>query len=75
MTVYSDLVRYRELFALFARHRSELSRVTFWGVYDGNTWLNDWPVQGRTNHPMLWDRQLQPKPALRAVIGALTETR
>jgi endo-1,4-beta-xylanase len=40
-------------------------------VYDGHTWLNDWPVRGRTNHPMLWDRQLQPKPAINAVIEAL----
>jgi endo-1,4-beta-xylanase len=68
--------RYRELFKVLARHRDrgELTRVTFWGVYDGNSWLNDWPVRGRTNYPMLWDRQLQPKPALSAVIEALQES-
>lgn len=63
--------RYRELFKVFGRHRGVVSRVTFWGVHDGNTWLNEWPVKGRSNHPMLWDRQLQPKPALDAVIQAL----
>jgi endo-1,4-beta-xylanase len=65
--------RYREIFRVLAKYRDAgvLTRVTFWGVYDGNTWLNDWPVRGRTNHPMLWDRQLQPKPALGTVIEAL----
>ena len=65
--------RYGDLFAVFVKHRDagHLTRVTFWGVYDGHTWLNNWPVRGRTNHPMLWDRQLLPKPAFDAVIGAL----
>jgi endo-1,4-beta-xylanase len=63
--------RYAELFKVFAKHPGELTRVTLWGVSDGNTWLNNWPVRGRTNHPMLWDRQLRPKPALAAVIQSL----
>ena len=64
--------RYGELFKVFAKHRgTSLTRVTFWGFYDGGTWLDNWPVRGRTNHPLLWDRQLQPKPALNAVIEAL----
>ena len=63
--------RYAELFKVFANHRGELTRVTLWGVSDANTWLNNWPVRGRTNHPMLWDRQLRPKPALAAVIQSL----
>jgi endo-1,4-beta-xylanase len=45
--------------------------VTFWGVHDGRTWLNNWPVRGRTNHPLLWDRDLRAKPALEAVLKAL----
>lgn len=64
--------RYRELFHVFAKHRGKtLTRVTFWGFYDGSTWLDNWPVRGRTNHPLLWDRELQPKPALSAVIEEL----
>jgi endo-1,4-beta-xylanase len=67
--------RYGELFKVLAKHRDAgvLTRVTFWGFYDGSTWLDNWPVKGRTNHPFLWDRQLQPKPALRAVVEALQQ--
>jgi endo-1,4-beta-xylanase len=49
--------------------------VTFWGVTDGNSWLNNWPVRGRTNHPLLWDRQGHPKPALEAVVEAIAKAR
>jgi endo-1,4-beta-xylanase len=60
--------RYAEIFACFLRHRDTIDRVTFWGVHDGNSWLNYWPIQGRTAYPLLFDRQLQPKPAFDAVI-------
>jgi endo-1,4-beta-xylanase len=63
--------RYGELFQVFSRHKDAISRITFWGVYDGNTWLNDWPSKGRTNHPLLWDRKLQPKPAFNSVLQSL----
>jgi endo-1,4-beta-xylanase len=65
--------RYGELFKVLAKHRDSgvLTRVTFWGFYDGSTWLDNWPVRGRTNHPFLWDRELRPKPALDAVTAAL----
>jgi endo-1,4-beta-xylanase len=67
--------RYGELFKVLAKHRDSgvLTRVTFWGFYDGSTWLDNWPVRGRTNHPFLWDRELRPKPALDAVIAALRQ--
>lgn len=64
--------RYRELFSLFARHADAVTRVTFWGIDDGHSWLNNWPTRGRTNHPLLFDRNLQPKPAFDAVIEVLT---
>ncbi|WP_246601189.1 endo-1,4-beta-xylanase [Alteromonas antoniana] len=59
--------RYRELFALFYKHRDDISRVTFWGTHDGTSWKNNWPVRGRTDYPLLIDRQGQPKPAYEAV--------
>ena len=62
--------RYADIFAVFVKHRA-VSRVTFWGVTDADTWLNNWPVPGRTNYPLLWDRQGQPKPAFDAVVEAL----
>ena len=60
--------RYADIFALFHKHRDKIGRITFWGVTDANSWLNNWPMQGRTSYPMLFDRNYQPKPAFRAVI-------
>lgn len=61
--------RYAELFTLFHQHRNKISRVTLWGVADNNSWLNNWPIRGRTNYPLLFDRQGEPKPAFEAVIS------
>lgn len=60
--------QYARLFALFLKHHDKISRVTFWGLHDGRTWLNSWPSK-RTNHPLLWDRALRPKPAFSAVLA------
>lgn len=54
---------YADLFRLFLQYKESISRVTFWGVNDGQSWLNDWPIRGRTNYPLLFDRQFRPKPA------------
>lgn len=62
--------RYAELFAVFLKHRDVIDRVTFWGVADADSWLNNWPVRGRTSYPLLFDRQHQPKPSFGAVIDA-----
>ncbi len=42
--------------------------MTFWGLDDGKSWLNSWPVK-RTNYPLLWTRDLKPKPALEAILS------
>jgi endo-1,4-beta-xylanase len=60
--------RYADLFAVFLKHRDVIDRVTFWGVGDGDSWLNNFPVRGRTNHALLFDRQDLPKPAFDAVM-------
>jgi endo-1,4-beta-xylanase len=60
--------RYSKLFSTFLRHRNEIERVSFWGVTDAGSWLNSWPIQGRTNYPLLFDRQGRPKPAFDSVI-------
>lgn len=63
--------RYAEVFALFVKNRANLQRVTFWGVTDARSWLNDFPVRGRVNYPLLFDRDGKPKPAFKAVAAAL----
>jgi endo-1,4-beta-xylanase len=60
--------RYGDLFAVYWKHRDVINRVTFWGITDGDSWLNNWPVRGRTSYPLLFDRDYQPKPAFEAVI-------
>lgn len=60
---------YANIFKLFLKHKDKIARVTLWGVHDGQSWLNDWPVPGRTNYPLLFDREGQPKPAFYSVIN------
>lgn len=62
--------RYADLFGAFLKHRDVISRVTFWTVSDGDSWLNYWPVLGRTAHPLLFDWQGEPKAAFFAVVEA-----
>jgi endo-1,4-beta-xylanase len=61
--------RYEALFKLFLKHKDKISRVTFWGVNDGHSWLNGWPIKGRTNYPLLFDRAFNPKLAFEKVIA------
>jgi len=61
--------RYAELFSIFYKRRAKIARVTLWGVQDGMSWKNDYPIPNRTNYPSLWDRQRKPKPALYAVLN------
>ena len=67
--------RYADLFRVFLKHHDDVERVTLWGVTDAQSWLNDWPVQGRTNYPLLWDRSFEPKPAYDAVMKVAEEAR
>lgn len=62
--------RYAALIRLFVRFPS-IERITLWGVSDRKTWLNNFPIRGRTNHPLLWDRRYQPKPTFDAFLAAL----
>ena len=64
---------YADLFALLLRYKGKVSRVTFWGVNDGQSWLNNWPVRGRVNYPLLFDRAYNPKPAYYQVLKAATK--
>jgi len=63
--------RYAELFAVYLKHHQNIDRITFWNVTDKESWLNNFPVRGRTNHPLLFDRQGKTKPAFNAVIESV----
>ncbi len=60
--------RYGDIFAVYLKYQGLLTRVTFWGVTDRYSWLNNFPAGGRTNHPLLFDRENKPKAAFDAVI-------
>jgi endo-1,4-beta-xylanase len=60
--------RYAALFRILLKHDDAVTRVTFWGLHDGYSWKNDWPIPGRTNYPLLFDREYIPKKAYYAVI-------
>lgn len=66
---------YRQAFEMFLRHRDTIGRVTFWGPHDGDSWLNNFPIPGRTDYPLLFDRQGRPKPAFDAVQQAALAVR
>ena len=61
--------RYRELFGIFYKKRDKIDRVTLWGLHDGMSWKNDYPIPNRTNYTLLLDRNKKPKPALEAVLS------
>jgi endo-1,4-beta-xylanase len=59
--------RYRDLFQTFRALKGELSGVTFWGLADDHTWLKEFPIS-RLDLPLLFDEQLQVKPAYWGVV-------
>ena len=67
--------RYNDIFKLFLKHSDILERVTLWGVYDGQSWRNNWPVKGRTDYPLLFDRNFEPKPVVKFIIEEAETTK
>lgn len=61
--------RYAELMAIFYAKRDKIDRVTVWGLHDGMSWKNDYPIPRRTNYPLLYRRDKTPRPAFDAVLA------
>lgn len=59
---------YGGLFAIFREYHKHIDAVTFWGVTDKDSWLNNFPVWNRRNYPMLFDDDMQPKEAFYKVM-------
>jgi endo-1,4-beta-xylanase len=60
--------RYVDMFKIFLKHKDVMKRVTFWGITDGMSWLNGWPIRGRTNYPLLFNRDYTAKPLVNELI-------
>jgi endo-1,4-beta-xylanase len=56
-----QIAQYKMAFRVFREKKSALTGITFWNVSDKNTWLDNFPVSGRKNYPLLFDVNLQPK--------------
>lgn len=61
--------RVMDFFRLFLKNSDKISRVTMWGVTDNNSWKNDFPMRGRTDYPLLFDRNYQAKTVVDAIIS------
>ena len=63
--------RYRDIFAVFNMYKDKINRVTFWGLHDGISWKNGFPIRGRTDYPLVFDREMKPKKAYWELIGLM----
>lgn len=61
--------RMKSFFNLFLKHADKISRVTAWGVSDGDSWKNDFPVKGRKEYPLLFDRNHEPKDFIKELLN------
>ena len=59
---------YKMCFDVFRKYRKIVSGVTFWNVSDRHSWLDNFPVRGRKDYPLLFDKELKPKKAYWEVI-------
>ena len=59
---------YAMYFRLFRKYRQMIGSVTFWNISDRHSWLDDFPVPGRKDHPLLFDRELRRKGAYEGVV-------
>jgi endo-1,4-beta-xylanase len=60
---------YRQFFQLFLKYQDKIERVTLWGISDAESVNNNYPIFGRTDYPLLWDRNYQPKPIVKDLIS------
>lgn len=59
---------YKRCFATFKKYKKSISGITFWNISDRSSWLDNFPVKGRKDYPLLFDKNLQPKKAFWEVV-------
>lgn len=63
-----QIERYKTCFDIFRKYKGVLTAVTFWNISDRNSWLDNFPVRGRKDYPLLFDKNLNPKKAFWPVV-------
>lgn len=58
---------------LFIKHADYVTRVTAWGVSDRDSWKNNFPMRGRTDYPLFFDREYRPKPFVQKLIDGVAK--
>lgn len=61
--------RMAQVMAIYKKHADKISRVTWWGTHDGTSWKNGFPIPGRTDYPLLFDRDYNLKPFMQEIIA------
>ncbi len=64
----AQIDKYKMCFELFRKYKKAITSVTFWNISDKNSWLDNFPVRGRKDYPLLFDKDLQPKKAFWEVV-------
>ncbi|MDO5571971.1 MAG: endo-1,4-beta-xylanase [Bacteroidales bacterium] len=59
--------RMNDFFKIFIRNADVITRVNMWGFADQNSWRNDWPIHGRKDYPLLFDRTYKAKPIIKEI--------
>lgn len=67
--------RMEDFFHLYLKHSDVVSRVTFWGVSDGDSWRNYWPIPGRHDYALPFGRDYQPKAFVKKLINDYRSTK
>ncbi len=62
---------YKRIFTAFEKYKKSLTSVTFWNVSDRSSWLDNFPVRGRKDYPLLFDKNYQPKKAYWEVVKGI----
>jgi endo-1,4-beta-xylanase len=62
--------KYRALFDMFREEAREgnLDMVVVWGLSDIESWLNNYPVRGRTDYPLFFGKDMKAKPAYWVIV-------
>ncbi len=64
--------RYCDVFTIFNKYKDKISRITFWGLHDGISWKNNFPIPGRADYPLLFDRNMKPKKTYFSVVDLIS---
>lgn len=74
LVLQTQAKRYKDIFAVFKDQakKGNIKDVVLWGTSDADTWLDNHPVVGRRDAPLLFDRKLQAKPAYWAIVDPST---